>query len=76
MRTYSSIALVVDGKETSKLEMWKEHNIYSAYEYDENVFVGGYSKMMEFIEGWKKKNQGIKMMLEAAGHSAEFAQTF
>lgn len=75
MRTYSYVALVVDGKETSKLEVYGEHNNFNIFEYDENVFSGGYNRAMEFINAWKDKQSNIKEWLESIGMTATFEQT-
>lgn len=75
MKSYSYVALVIDGRETNKLDIFKEHNTFSVYEYDENVLTGGYLKVMEFINKWKEKNENIKQLFEASGSTVEFKQT-
>lgn len=75
MRTYSYARMIVDGRPTSELEIFREGNTFSAYEYGENVFTGSYSKVMAFIEGWKAKHSELVKFLEATGSAVSYEQT-
>lgn len=75
MRTYSYIKMIVDGKPTSELEVFKEGNTFSVFEYDENVFTGSYSKVIAFIDGWKKKHNELVKYLESIGSTVGYEQT-
>ena len=75
MRSYSYVAMKVDGNETAKLDIFSEHNIFHIYEHDINVFSGGYTGTIKFIEDWKIKINDIKMFLEAQNHDVVFEAT-
>ena len=76
MRTYRAVKMLVDGKETSTLDIYREHNTFHIFEYDENVFCGGYLGVVDYIETWKEKKQPLKDFLEASGHAVEFQSPF
>lgn len=59
MRTYGEIAMVVNGNKTDCIEIFREHNIFAAFRNNENVFMGGYSELMNFITEWQNKNTDI-----------------
>ena len=75
MRSYSYCRMIVDGNETASLDIYREHNTFSIYEHDENVFSGGYTGTMAYIEAWKKKWHNVKEYLEAGGHVTAWKQT-
>lgn len=75
MRTYTSAVMKVDGNETAKLDIFREHNTFSIYEHDMNVFSGSYTGAKNFIEDWKMKLNDIKMFLEESNHTVEFEST-
>ena len=75
MRTYSYVRMLVDGVETSSLEIYREHNTFFVYEYDENVFRGSYINVIEYIDRWKRMKDGIIEMLESVGKRVKFEQT-
>ena len=75
MRTYSYVKMVVDGKATSELDVYRQHNTFEIYEHDINVFSGSYSGAIQYIEGWKEKAQELRNLLEAAGHFVTYEQT-
>lgn len=75
MKTYSNVKMVVDGKDTAELEIWREHNIFRIFEYGDNVFAGGYTNAIEYIEDWKQKKRELRDFLEATGHAVTFEQT-
>ena len=63
MRTYSYAKGYLNDEEKGRLDIVGEHNTYSVYEYDANVFSGTWSKAIEYIEGWKSRNKAIADML-------------
>lgn len=75
MRTYAYASMVVDGNETAKLEIIREHNIFRIYEHDENVFEGSYTGATKYIEDWKARKQEIRTFLEQLGHFVTFEQS-
>ena len=75
MRSHSYVKMVVDGKATSSLDIYREHNTFSVFEYDMNVFKGNYTGTIQFIESWKEKNQSLRVFLEEAGHSVTYEQS-
>ena len=75
MRSYSYVKMVVDGNTTSSLDIYREHNIFSVFEYDMNVFSGSYTGTMQFIENWKEKKQPLRTFLEEAGHFVTYEQS-
>lgn len=72
-KTYKMVAMMVDGKETAKLDCFKEGNIFSVFENDTNVFSSssyiGYDK---FIKDWVAKWSELAEMLSKSGHKVEF----
>ncbi len=75
MRTYSYVRMVVDGRPTQELEIFREGNTFSVFEFDANVFTGSHSKVEEFIEGWKRKHNELVKFLEATGSTVNYEQT-
>ena len=75
MRTYSYAALIVNGSETAKLDVYREHSVFSIFENDENVFRGTWSGAVEFIELWKNKWKAMQEMFLEKGIDAHFEQT-
>lgn len=75
MRSYSYVKMIVDGKSTSDLEIFKENNMFSVYEYGENVLTGSYLNVIAFIDEWKKKHNELVKYLEATGSTVSYEQT-
>lgn len=75
MRSYSYVKMMVDGKETSSLDIYREWNTFTIYEYDECVFRGSYGEAIQFIENWKSNKSQIQKFLETSGHSVRYEQT-
>ena len=76
MKSYSYVAMCVDGKQTSTIEIWREGNIFRAYEYDEAVYAGGWLGLMEYIKKWKESKTALKKYLEETiGAAVTFEQT-
>lgn len=74
MRTYSEIALIVNGNKTDCIEIFREHNTFSAFRDSENVFVGGYGELTNFIEGWQNKNTDLVNFMTAQGMKVEYVR--
>lgn len=74
MRTASEVKMMVNGNVTSSLDIIREHNTFTIYEYDETVFRGGYSKTKEYIEAWKERHAALAELLREAGNKVEFSQ--
>jgi len=75
MRSYSYAKMIVDGKATKELEIFREVNTFHVYEHDINVFTGSFFGTIDFIEEWKAKAEPLKNFLEASGHKVTFEQT-
>lgn len=75
MRSYSYVKMMVDGKETSSLDIYRECNTFTIYEYNECVFRGSYGEAIQFIENWKEKKQPLRTFLEEAGHFITYEQS-
>ena len=75
MRTYSYVKMIVDGKETAKLDIYAEHNVFQIFDNSGNVFSGSHHGAMEYIESWKMRLNDIRTYLETAGKFVSFEQT-
>ena len=75
MRSYSYCRMAVDGRVTAELEIISEHNTFNIFEHDANVFSGGYTGALEYVNEWKSKWEEIKELLNASGHFATWEQT-
>lgn len=63
MKTYYEVKMVVDGIETAKLEIWREHNLFYIYEYDENVLTGSWGMMDRYVKEWVAKYEPLAAYL-------------
>lgn len=75
MRTHSYCRMIVDGRATAELEVFRENNAFHVFEHDENVFSGGYTGALEFIKAWMAKWQDMMELLKESGHAATWEQT-
>ena len=76
MKSYSRVSMFVNGKETAFLEIFKEHNIFQAFEHDSNVFSGSYSGVVAFIEKWQANKKDLVAFMENAGMNVEYVNPF
>ena len=74
MKTYSEIAMIVNGNKTDCIEIFREHNTFSAFRDSENVFMGGYGELMNFITEWQNKNTDIVNFLTTQGMNVEYVR--
>lgn len=74
MRTYVYAKMVVNGKDTSKLDIYQIYNDFHVYEHDENIFTGGWLSTVKFIEDWKEKQSDLVEKLKSFGMEVHFEQ--
>ncbi len=75
MRSYSYVRMIVNGKVTEELDIYKEHNVFDIYHYDDNVFSGSYTGAIRYVNEWKNKYTVLKDLLEASGLNVKFEQS-
>lgn len=75
MRSYSYAKMLVDGKETSTLDIIRISNTFHVYEYDASVFVGSHLQVVEYINKWIAEKSDLRAFLETAGHTVDFIQS-
>lgn len=75
MKSYSYAQMLVNGKETAKLDIYREHNTFSVFEHDMNVFSGSWGETVSFIDAWKAKWGNLAKCLEETGAEVKFEQT-
>lgn len=75
MKSYSFVKMFVDGKETATLDIYKEHNVFHVFEYDENVYDGDYTGVMIFIDNWKQKHQPLVDYIKSKGEEVHYEQS-
>jgi hypothetical protein len=67
--------MVVDGKETAKLDIIIDSMRFHFFKDDVNVFTTpSQIKAVEYVNKWKSEWQDIVDYLKANGHSVEFKQ--
>lgn len=76
MRTYSFVKLMVDGKQTTALEIYGQHNVFHIYHLDENVFTGSWIRAKDFVDAWKRNLEDLVNFLKANGHEVKFEENF
>lgn len=75
MRDYAYCKMVVDGKETAKLDIIKDSAGFHFYRDDVNVFTThSQVKAVEYVDKWKHEWQDVVDYLKATNHNVEFKQ--
>lgn len=74
MRTYGEIAMIVNGNKTDCIEIFREHNTFAVFRNSENVFMGKYGELMNFITEWQNKNTDIVNFLNTHGMNVEYVR--
>ena len=74
MKSYSFARMIVDGKETAILDIYREWNTFTIYNNDVCVYRGSWIGTAKYIEDWKLKWRGVYEFLEQNGHFVSFEQ--
>lgn len=76
MQTYSYAKLVVNGKDTDTLDIFRDGNRFAIYDYEQCIYDGFSAReVITIIDAWKKRHSSLVEYLQNNGWEVHFEQT-